>query len=200
MGGGGPTKSALFLPLKMTNLVDKLTRLYVNEVVKLHKAPISILFDRDPRFISHHWPNIQNALGTKLNLNTAFHPQTNGHLERTIQILNDLLRSCVLKFRGNYEDHLPLMEFTYNNNYQAMIRMALYKTLYGWRCQTLICWEEVRDMKLMEPELVKINTKKVKVIREKMKANQDRKISYSDNRRRPFEFEVENQVFLKVVP
>jgi hypothetical protein len=78
-------------------------------------------------------------------MSTTFHPPIDGQTERTIQILEDLLKACVLEFGGNWEDHLPLMKFTYNNSYQATIRMALYEALYGTRCRTPICWEEVGD-------------------------------------------------------
>jgi len=93
-------KSALFLPTKMTDPVDKLARLYVNEVVRLHGVPLSIVSDRDPRFTSRLWSCLQRALGTEVNLSTAFHPQTDGQSERTIQTLEDLLRSCMLEFGG----------------------------------------------------------------------------------------------------
>jgi len=93
-----------------------MAKLYVDEVVRLHGVPMSIVSDRDPRFTSRLWPSVQQALGTKLNLSTTFHPQTDGQSERTIQILEDLLRACILEFGGNWEDHVPLVEFTYNNS------------------------------------------------------------------------------------
>jgi len=132
MGGRGIlTKSALFLPMKMTDSVDKLAKLYVNEVIRLHGVPVSIISDRDPRFTLRLWPSLQRAMGTKLNLSMAFHPQTDGQSERTIQTLEDLLRSYVLEFGGNWEDLLPLVEFTYNNSHQTTIDMAPYEALYG---------------------------------------------------------------------
>ena len=94
-------KSALFLPTKMTDPVDKLAKLYVNEVIRLHGVPLSIVSNWDPRFTSRLWSRLQRALGTKVNLSTTFHPQTDGQSERTIQTLEDLIRSCVLEFEGN---------------------------------------------------------------------------------------------------
>ena len=111
------TKSALFIPVKMTDPVDKLAKIYVNEVVRLHGVLISIVSNQDPRFTSRLWPNIQCALGTNLNISTSFHPQTDGQSDRVIQILEDLLRECALEFGGNWEEHLSLVEFTYNNSY-----------------------------------------------------------------------------------
>jgi hypothetical protein len=95
------TKSALFLPMKMIDSVDKVVQLYINEVVRLYGVLVSIVLDRDTRFTSRSWPSIQRALGTSLNMSTTFHPQTNGQTKRTIQILEDLLRACVLEFGGN---------------------------------------------------------------------------------------------------
>ena len=194
------TKSALFLPIKMTDPVDKLAKLYVNEVIRLHGVPISMVSDRDPRFTSRLWPCLQRALGTEVNLSTAFHPQTDGQSERTIQTLEDLLRSCVLEFGGNWEDLLPLVEFTYNNSYQATIGMAPYEALYGRKCRTPVCWDEIGERKLLGPEMVQITTDKVRIIRQRMKEAQDRQKSYSDNRRRPLEFQIGDRVFLKVAP
>ena len=135
-----------------------------------------------------------------MNLSTAFHPQTDGQSERTIQILEDLLRACILKFGGNWEDHLPLVEFTYNNSYQVTIGMAPYEALYSRRCRTPVCWEEVGDKQLIGPELVQITSEKIKIIRNRMKTAQDRQKSYADNRRRPLEFETGDKVFLKAAP
>jgi hypothetical protein len=116
--------------MKTTNSMDKLAKLYVNEVIRLHRVLISIVSDRYPRFTSRLWPSLQLVLETKLNLSTTCHPQTNGQSERTIQTLEDLLWSHVLEFGGNWEDLLPLMEFTYNNSHQATIGMTLYEALY----------------------------------------------------------------------
>jgi len=95
------TKFALFLPVKMTNPIDKLAKIYVNEVVRLHGVPVSIISNQDPRFTSRLWPNIHHAMGTNLNISMAFHPQTDGQFERIIQILVDLLKACAFKFSGN---------------------------------------------------------------------------------------------------
>jgi hypothetical protein len=141
MGGCGSTdqNSVLFLPMKMIDSVDKLAKLYVNEVIRLHRVLVSIMSDRDPRFTSRLWPSLQQALRIKLNLSTTFHPQTDGQSGRTIQTLEDLLGSCVLEFGGNWEDLLLLVEFTYNNSHQATIGMAPYEALYERKCYTLIC-------------------------------------------------------------
>ena len=128
------------------------------------------------------------------------HPQIDGQSERTIQTLEDMLRACVLEFRGNWDTHLPLMEFAYNNNYQASIGMAPYKALYGRKCPTPVCWDEVGERKLVGPEIVQVTCDKINVIRDRLKIAQDRQKSYADNRRRDLEFEVGDMVFLRISP
>ncbi|KAK4383727.1 putative mitochondrial protein [Sesamum angolense] len=107
------TKSAHFLPIRQNDSLDKLAELYVLEIERLHGIPTSIVSDRDPQFNSHFWGSLQRALGTKLHFSMAFHPQTDGQSERMIQMLEDMMRACVIEFRGNWDDHLPLTEFAY---------------------------------------------------------------------------------------
>ena len=116
------TKSAHFLPMKETFSMDKQAQLYVDEIVTLHGVPLSIVSDRESCFTSRFWKSFQRALGTRLNLSTAYHPQTDGQSERTIQTLEDMLRACVIDLGGNWDVHLPLMEFSYNNSYHTSIQ------------------------------------------------------------------------------
>src|SRR3954465_11352181 len=101
--------------------MDKLTRIYLKEVVRLHGVPISIISDRDSRFTSRFWQSLQEALGTRLDMSTAYHPQTDGQSERTIQTLEDMLRACVIDFGKAWDDHLHLVEFAYNNSFQPVL-------------------------------------------------------------------------------
>ena len=133
------TKSAYFLPIRNNFSLDRLTELYISEIVRLYGIPVSIVSDRDPRFTSRFWPKLQKALGTTLHFSTAFHPQIDGQSERTIQTLNDMLRACVLNFKRSWVKYLPLVEFTYNNSYQTSIGMTPYEALYGRKCRTSIC-------------------------------------------------------------
>ena len=121
------TKLTHFLPIRRTHSLEKLTELYVNKIVRLHGVPVSIVSDRDPRFTSSFWKNLHRAMGTKLTFSTAFHPQTNGQSKWTIQTLEDMLRACILNFKGSWEKHLLLVEFSYNNSFHASIGMALYE-------------------------------------------------------------------------
>ncbi|CAJ2666354.1 unnamed protein product [Trifolium pratense] len=155
-------------------LVPKLAEIYVGQIVKLHGIPTSIISDRDPRFTSRFWESLQEALGTKLRLSSAYHPQTDGQSERTIQSLEDLLRACVLEQNVNWDSCLPLVEFTYNNSYHSSIGMAPFEALYGRRCRTPLCWYETGEGAILGPEIVQETTEKIRMIREKMKASQRR--------------------------
>ncbi|KAJ9544262.1 hypothetical protein OSB04_023969 [Centaurea solstitialis] len=194
------TKSAHFLPIKETYSIDKLARLYVDEVVMRHGVPISIISDRDSRFTSRFWQSLQAALGTRVDLSTAYHPQTDGQTERTIQTLEDMLRACVIEFGGSWDDHLPLVEFSYNNSYHASIQCAPYEALYGRQCRSPLNWLEVGENKLFRPDVVQETTDKIKMVQEKLKTARDRQKSYADNRRKPLEFQVGDKVLLKVSP
>nr|GEV21799.1 putative reverse transcriptase domain-containing protein [Tanacetum cinerariifolium] len=194
------TKSAHFLPMKETDPMDKLARLYLKEVVTRHGIPVSIICDRDPRFTSNFWKAFQEAMGTRLDMSTAYHPETDGKSERTIQTLKDMLRACVIHFGNSWERHLPLVEFSYNNIYHASIKVAPLEALYGRKCRSPICWAEVGDAQLTGPELIHETTKKIVQIRQIIQAARDRQKSYADVRRKPLEFQVGDRVMLKVSP
>ena len=113
--------------------------LYIREIIRLHGVPISIVSDRDPRFTTHFWKSFQKAIGTWLTMSTAFYPQTDGQSERTIQVLEDMLRTCVLDHKGSLEEHFPLVEFAYNNSSQASIQMAPYEALFRRPYKSPLC-------------------------------------------------------------
>jgi len=194
------TKSAHFIPGKSTFSVSKWAQIYVREVVRLHGVPVSIVSDRDPRFTSNFWKSLQTALGTRLDFSTAFHPQTDGQTERLNQVLEDMLRACALDFPGSWDSHLHLMEFAYNNSYQATIGMAPFEALYGKSCRSPVCWDEIGERRLLGPELVQLTNEAIRRIRARMQTAQSRQKSYADVRRRDLEFEVGEKVFLKVAP
>ena len=111
----------------------------MSEIVRLHGILISIISDRDLRFTSIFWEKLQEALGTRLNFSTTFHPQMDGQSERVIQVLEDMLRSCVIDYEGSWDRHIPLVEFVYNNSLQSRIGMVAYEALYGRKCRTPVC-------------------------------------------------------------
>ncbi|GJR17066.1 hypothetical protein Tco_0965593 [Tanacetum coccineum] len=194
------TKSAHFLPMKEMDSTEKLTRLYMKEIVARHGIPMSIISDHDSHFTSRVWQSLHKAFGTQLNLSTAYHPQTDGHSERTIQTLEDMLRACVIDFGNGWDRHLPLVEFSYNNSYHTSIEAAPYEALYGRKCHSPVCWAEVGDIQLTRPEIIHETTKKIFKIRDRMQAVRDRQKSYADKRHRPLEFKVGDKVMLKVAP
>ncbi|GKD72711.1 putative reverse transcriptase domain-containing protein [Tanacetum coccineum] len=139
------TKSAHILPIRENDPLDKLARLYLNRIVARHWIPASIICNRDGRFTSNFWRSFQKALGTDISMSTAYHPETDGQSERTIQTLEDRLRACVIDFGKDWVKHLPLAEFSYNNSYHASIKAAPYEALYGQKCRSPVCWAEVGE-------------------------------------------------------
>ncbi|GJT18895.1 putative reverse transcriptase domain-containing protein [Tanacetum coccineum] len=194
------TKSAIFIPMKETDPLEKLARMYLKEVVTRHGIPVSIICDRDPRFASNFWRSLQKALGTSLDMSTAYHPQTDGQSERTIQTLEDMLRACVIDFGNGWVKHLPLVEFSYNNSYHASIKAAPFEALYGRKCRSPVCWAEVGEVQLTGPEIVQETTERIIQVKQRMQAARDRQKSYADLKRKPMEFEVGDKVMLKVSP
>ncbi|GKE33489.1 putative reverse transcriptase domain-containing protein [Tanacetum coccineum] len=194
------TKSAHFLPIREDDTLEKLMRQYLKEVVSKHGVPVLIISDRDGKFTSHFWKSLNKVLGTRLDMSTAYHPETDGHSERTIQTLEDMLRACVLDFRKGWDRHLPLVEFSYNNSYHTSIKAALFDALYGRKCRSPICWGEVRDSQLTGPEIIHEMTEKIVQIKSHIQAARDHQKSYADVRRKPLEFQVGDKVMLKVLP
>ena len=133
-------------------------------------------------------------------MSIAFHPQTDGQSERTIHVLEDLLRACILDLKGSWEEHLPLVEFSYNNGYQVSIKMASCEALYGRPCRSPICWTEVGERSITGPDPIRDTSEKVDLIWKRLLTAQRQQKSYADKRRRPIEFEVGDHVFLKVMP
>nr|GFA47280.1 reverse transcriptase domain-containing protein [Tanacetum cinerariifolium] len=124
------TKSVHFIPTRETKSMDTLTWLYIKEIISCHGVPISIISDRDSHFTSRFWQSLQNALGTQLDMSTAYHPETDGQGERTIQTLEDMLRACAIDIGKGWEKHLSLVEFSYNNSYHASIKATPFEALY----------------------------------------------------------------------
>ncbi|GJU69351.1 putative reverse transcriptase domain-containing protein [Tanacetum coccineum] len=168
------TKSAHFLPMREDDTLEKLTRQYLKEVVSKHGVPVSIISDRDGKFTSHFWKSLNKALGTRLDMSTAYHPETDGQSERTIQTLEDI--------------------------YHTSIKAAPFEALYGRKCRSPICWAEVGDSQLTGPEIIHETTEKIVQIKSRIQAARDRQKSYADVRRKPLEFQVGDKVMLKVSP
>nr|GEU77287.1 putative reverse transcriptase domain-containing protein [Tanacetum cinerariifolium] len=166
------SKSAIFTPMREIDPMEKLARMYLKEVVARHGIPVSIIYDRDLRFASNFWRSLQKALGTSLDMCTAYHPDADGQSERTIQTLEDMLRTCTIDSGKGWVNHLPLVEFSYNNSYHASIKAAPFEALYGRKFQ----------------------------IKQRMQAARDRQKSYADLKHKAMEFQVGDKVILKVSP
>ena len=174
------TKSTHFLAVQMTFTLKRFCRLYIREIVWLHGVPVFIVSDRNPRFTAHFWKSFQKAMGTRLTMSATFHPQIDGKSERTIQVLEDMMRACVLDHKGRWEEHLPLEEFAYNNNYQESIQMAPYEALYGRPCRSPLCWTEVGESSITGLDLIRDTSEKVSLIRQRLLTPQSRQKSYAD--------------------
>jgi IS30 family transposase len=130
------TKVAHFILVKTTYTGAKLAELYMSTIVCLHGVPKKIVSNRGTHFTSCFCGKLHESLDTKLNFSSAYHPQTDGQTERTNQILEDMLRACALKHGGSLDKNLSYAEFTYNNSYQASLKMAPFEALYGRKCRT----------------------------------------------------------------
>ncbi|GJW84875.1 putative reverse transcriptase domain-containing protein, partial [Tanacetum coccineum] len=152
------------------------------------------------KFTSHLWKSLNEALGTQLDMSMAYYPQTGGQSERTIQTLEDMLRAYVMDFEKGWDRHLPLIEFSYNNNYHTSIKAASFEVLYGRKFCSPICWAEVGDAQLTGPKIIRETTEKIIQIKHRLQASRDRQRSYADKRRKPLKFQVGDKVMLKVSP
>ncbi|GKF09219.1 putative reverse transcriptase domain-containing protein, partial [Tanacetum coccineum] len=168
------TKSAHFFPIKETNSMERLTRLYLKEVVSRYGVPVFIISDRDSRFTSHFWQWLSKTL--------------------------DTLRACIIDFGNGWDKHLLLVEFSYNNSYHTSIKAAPFEALYGRKCRSPVYWAEVGDSQLTGPEIIHETTKKIIQIKSRIQAMRDRRKSYADVRHKPLEFQVGDKVMLKVSP
>ncbi|GJW03604.1 putative reverse transcriptase domain-containing protein [Tanacetum coccineum] len=168
------TKSAHLFPMRENDPMDKLTRLYMKEVVTRHGIPVSNICDRDGRFTSQFWRSFQKGLGTHLDMSTAYHSQTDEQSKRTIQTLEDI--------------------------YHTSIKAAPFEALYGRKCRSPVCWVKVRDTQLNGPKIIHETTEKIMQIKQRIQAARDRQKSYADVRRKPLEFQVGDKFMLKVSP
>lgn len=194
------TKSTDFLPIHSTDMVSKLAELYLSRIVCLHGVPTKIISDRGLQFTSHFWKCLHKAMGAKLFFSTAYHPQTGGQTERVNQILEDMLRACVLEYGKNWEKCLPFAEFSYNNSYQSSLQMSPFEALYGRRCRTPLNWSESGERPFFGPDIVMEAEEQVRLIRDRLRTAQSRQKSYADRRRRELSFKVGDHVYLKVTP
>jgi hypothetical protein len=194
------TKSAHFIPVKTSYNSAVLAELYMSQIVCLHGVPKKIVSNRGTQFTSHFWQQLHEALGTHLNFSSDYHPQTDGQTERTNQILEDMLRACVLQDQSGWDKRLAYAEFSYNNSYQASLKMSPFQALYGRSCRTPLQWDQPGEKQVFGPDILHEAEENIKMVRENMKIAQSRQWSYADTRRRELSFEVGDFVYLKVSP
>ena len=168
--------------------------------MSLHGVPLEINSDRGSLFTSHFWESFQTAMGTHLSFSTAFHPQSSGQVERVNQILEDMLRACVISFGMDWEKCLPFAEFAYNNSYQSSLKKAPFEILYGRRCRTPLNWSETGERQFFGPDMIQEAEEQVRIIRENLKTAQSRRKSQYDRRHKEVAYEVGDKAYLRVTP
>src|SRR4051812_11375688 len=194
------SKVAHFLPIKETISASQLADLYVSRIVSLHGIPLEISSDRGSIFTSKFWDSFQEAMGTHLKFSTAYHPQSQSQVERVNQVLEDMLRACVISFGKKWEESLPFAEFSYNNSYQASLKMAPFEVLYGRKCRTPMNWSETGERALIGPDIIQHAEDQVRVIRERLKAAQSRQKSNYDRKHKEMVYQPDEQAYLRVTP
>jgi hypothetical protein len=192
------TKSVHFIPTKYR--VEKYAKIYIAHMLCLHGVLKMIISDRGSQFIACFWEQLHTSLRTHLIHSSAYHPQTNDQTERVNQILEDMLRACVMEYPGSWHKNLPWAEFSYNNNYQESLKMTPFKTLYGRQCRIPLNWIEPGERAISGPDIVVEAEAKVRHIQENLKAAKLHQESYTNKRRRHLQFEVGDHVYLKVSP
>jgi hypothetical protein len=167
-------------------------------VLCLHGVPKTIISDRGSQFVARFWEQLHASLGTHQIHISAYHQQTNGQTERVNQILEDMLRACVMEYLGSWDKNLQWVEFSYNNSYRESLKMAPFEVLYGRKCRTPLNWIEPGEKTIFGPDIVDEAEATVCRIQEKLKATKSRQESYANKRRRPVQYEVGDHVYLKV--
>jgi hypothetical protein len=175
------TKAAHFIPVKTTYNSAVLAELYMAQIVCLHGIPKKIVSDRGTQFTSHFLQQLHEALGTHLKFSSAYHPQTDGQTERTNQILEDMLRAFALQDKIGWDKRLPYAEFSYNNSYQASLKISPFEALYGSNCRTPLHWDQPGERQVFSLDILLEAEENIRMVRENLKAAQSRQQSYVDS-------------------
>ena len=191
------TKTTHFIAVNNTYSAKDYAAIYIDRIVRLHGVPKTIISDRGSRFVARFWEQLHRSLGTKIIRGSAYRPQTDGQTERVNQILEDMLRACVIHFDKSWDKCLALAEFSNNNSYQASLKMAPFESLYGRRCRTPLNWSQAGERKFFGPSLVMDAEEKVRVIKENLKIAQMRQKSLYDKGKAPRHYKVGDFVYLK---
>jgi hypothetical protein len=192
------TKAAHFIPVKFTHKATNISDVDMKEIARLHGIPKTIVSHRDPKFTSKFWKGLFNGFGTNLNFSTTYHLESDGQTERVNQVIEDMFRMYVMDKPSKWEKYLHLVEFSYNNGYQASLKMSPFEALYGRKCNAPVSWDNPAYREVVGPNLLREMEEQMIKIKIKLNAAQDRQKSYVDKGRTHREFKVGDHVFLKV--
>jgi hypothetical protein len=177
------TKSTHFIPVNTNYNVQKYAEIYIARVLCLHRVSKMIVSGRGSQFVARFWEQLHASLGTHLIHSSAYHPQTNGQTERVNQILEDMLRACVIEYLGSWDKNLSWVKFSYNNSYQESLKMTPFEALYGRQCRTLLNWIKPGEKVIFGSDIVVEVEAMVRRIQENLKAVKLRRESYANKRR-----------------
>jgi hypothetical protein len=194
------TKFSHFIPMNTNYNIQKYAEIYIAHVLCLHGVPKMIISDRESQFVAHLWEQMHASLRTQLIHSLTYHPQMDGQTERVNQILEDMLRACVIEYLESWDKNLSWTEFSYNNSYQESLKIAPFKALYGWQCRTPLNWTEPGEKAIFGPDIVNEAEATVCRIQENLEAAKSRQESYANKRCQPLQFEVGDHIYLKVSP
>jgi hypothetical protein len=180
------SKSAHLIPVNTKYRVEKYAEIYIARALCLHGVPKTIISDQGSQFMARFWEQL--------------HAQTDGQTERVNQILEDMLRACIMDYQGSWSKNLPWAEFLYNNSYQESLKMAPFDVLYRRRFHTPLNWIEPREKVIFGPNIIDEAQATVHRIQDNLKVVKSRQETYENKRCRPLEFEVRKQVYLRVSP
>eukprot|EP00253_Pinus_taeda_P014522 PITA_14522 len=192
------TKATHFIPVQSTYKVVQIAHIFMQNVFKLHGLPKVIIYDRDVKFTSTFWRTLFAELGTQLNFSTAYHPQTDGQTEHLNQVVEDMLRACVMMKPTQWEEYLHLVEFAYNNGYHTSTQVSPFEVLYGRKCRTPSSWGGPEDRLRFGPDMLKEMEDMVKKVHNKLKDAQDRQKNFTNRKRRFKKFQVGDHVFVRI--
>eukprot|EP00253_Pinus_taeda_P006100 PITA_06100 len=192
------SKAAHFIPVQSTFRAAQIAHIFMQNVFRLHGLPKTIISDRDVKFTSAFWKTLFTDLGTQLNFSTAYHPQTDGQMERVNQVVEDMLRAYVMQQPTRWEEYLHLVEFAYKHGYHTSTQMSPFEVMYGRKCHTPSSWGGPEDKLSLGPDMLKEMEDMVRKVRVNLKAAQDRQKNFADRKRRFKEFQIGDHVYIRI--
>jgi hypothetical protein len=174
------SNSTHFIPIKLTFKVINISKIFMKEIFRLHGIPKMVILDRDIKFTSIFWKELFAGINTNLNFHTHYHPQIDGKTIRTNQIIEDMLYMYVRTKPIKWEDYLPLVEFAYNNGYQASAQLSPFEVLYDRKCMTPVSQDNPFERVMVRLEMLQEMENMIRKVQKNLKEAQDRQKSYAD--------------------